>query len=101
VLSANRYADETEIQDKAKQVWTIMRPGEPIPPEQPAATPIVAPQKKQKIPPGAIEEDLDDADDQEDARERAETEGYTDLGRWIPGQGWEVFKNGRLIGYYN
>ncbi|MDH5548077.1 MAG: hypothetical protein OEZ43_21065 [Gammaproteobacteria bacterium] len=34
------------------------------------------------------------------ARIRAHNDGFGDLGQWIPGKGFEVYENGKLIGYY-
>ena len=37
----------------------------------------------------------------QDAKARAQSEGYERLGRWVPGEGWEVLDDqGELIGYY-
>jgi hypothetical protein len=40
--------------------------------------------------------------EQQDAKSRAAEEGFSNLGKWVEGQGFEVLdENGQLIGYYD
>lgn len=84
-----------KLREEAAKIWKVMRPGVPIPETTPENAPAGAPGGE--APPAGTES----PEQQQDARERATAEGYTNLGNWVPGKGFEVFDDsGNLIGYY-
>lgn len=82
--SSRKYANPAEVQRESASLWAIMRPGKELPVY---ATDPEAQQDQATNP-------------QEDARRRAAAEGYTNLGQWVDGRGFEVREGGKLIGYY-
>lgn len=91
VTSAHKYDPPEKIREDAEALWAIARPGEPVPvgsPAQRGAGPGPAPEET-----GSPEAD--------DARARAQAEGYSNFGSYVPGKGLEVKDaTGRVIGHY-
>lgn len=87
LTTARKYDPPEKIRERAEQLWAIARPGEPVPS---AATA------------GGQGGGLDPAGDEEqDAVRRAEAEGYSNFGRYIPGKGLEILdESGAVIGHY-
>ncbi|PKM43259.1 MAG: hypothetical protein CVV05_15545 [Gammaproteobacteria bacterium HGW-Gammaproteobacteria-1] len=84
--SSRKYAGADEVQNESAALWSIMRPGKEPPPLQQQIT---------ESPPQQAA-----TNSQDDARRRAGAEGYTNLGQWVEGRGFEVREGGKLIGYY-
>lgn len=93
LVTANKYAKPDQIQTKAAELWAVMRPGQPLPTAASAgAAPALGPAGA--VDTAQVEED--------DARARAEAEGYQNFGRWVPGRGLEVLDDaGTVVGHYN
>lgn len=88
LVSAHKYAKPEQLDQKAREIWALMRPGEPVP----AGTASAAGGAAAVDPAG---------DEEAEAVRRAEAEGYSNFGRWVPGRGLEILDDsGTVIGHY-
>ena len=86
--------DPEKLRAKAEETWKVSRPGVPVPVD---GDNIISDAVK-RVP---VADDTSGST-QEEARNRAGADGYSNLGNWIDGKGWEVLDDsGQLIGHYN
>ena len=86
--------DSEKLKTAAAKVWQVSRPGVPVPVD---GDNIISDAVK-RVP---VADDTSGST-QEEARNRAGADGYSNLGNWIDGKGWEVLDDsGQLIGHYN
>ncbi len=97
-MEYGRYSKDPErLRQKAAEIWGVARPGEPVPAgavSRETGSPAPGPRQ-----PGTAQAGEDPG--RVSARMRAAAEGYSNLGNWVDGRGFEVYDDaGKLIGYY-